>query len=202
MADVRKTSLSPSGSRVDEARVAVLARNWWALALRGVIAIVFGLVALFLPVAAMLSLALVFGAYLLVDGIFGILSVIRAAQANERWGLLLAEAILNILMGALALVFPISAVLAFVIITAAWALLTGALMLAAAFKLDPERGKWWMVLAGVVSLLFGIALAIAPLIGAVVLTWWVGAYAVVFGIALLILAFRLRARQARSQQAA
>jgi uncharacterized membrane protein HdeD (DUF308 family) len=202
MADVRKTSLSPSGARVDEARAAVLARNWWALALRGVIAIVFGLVALFLPVAAMLSLALVFGAYLLVDGIFGIVSVIRAAQANERWGLLLAEAILNILMGGIALVFPISAVLAFVLITAAWALLTGALMLAAAFKLDPERGKWWMVLAGVVSLLFGIALAIAPLIGAVVLTWWVGAYAVVFGIALLILAFRLRARQAQPQQAA
>jgi uncharacterized membrane protein HdeD (DUF308 family) len=202
MADVRKTSLSPSGSRVDEARVAVLARNWWALALRGVIAIVFGLVALFLPVAAMLSLALVFGAYLLVDGVFGIVSAIRAAQAHERWGLLLAEAILNILMGAIALVFPIGAVLAFVVITAAWALLTGALMLAAAFKLDPERGKWWMVLAGVVSLLFGVALAIAPLIGAIVLTWWVGAYAVVFGIVLLILAFRLRARQARRERAA
>lgn len=198
MTNVQRTSLL----QVDESKVSVLVRNWWALALRGVIAIIFGLVALFLPVATMISLAWLFAAYLLVDGVFGIVSAIRAAQANERWGLLLAESILNILMGAIAFLFPISAVLAFVIITAAWALLTGALMLAAAFKLDAERGKWWMVLAGVVSILFGVALVISPLIGAVVLTWWVGAYAIVFGIVLLILAFRLRARQARPQRTA
>lgn len=198
MTNVQRTSLL----QVDESKVSVLVRNWWALALRGVIAIIFGLVALFLPVATMISLAWLFAAYLLVDGVFGIVSAIRAAQANERWGLLLAESILNILMGAIAILFPISAVLAFVIITAAWALLTGALMLAAAFKLDAERGKWWMVLAGVVSILFGVALVISPLIGAVVLTWWVGAYAIVFGIVLLILAFRLRARQARPQRTA
>lgn len=198
MTNVQRTS----SLQVDESKVSVLVRNWWALALRGVIAIIFGLVALFLPVATMISLAWLFAAYLLVDGVFGIVSAIRAAQANERWGLLLAESILNILMGAIAILFPISAVLAFVIITAAWALLTGALMLAAAFKLDAERGKWWMVLAGVVSILFGVALVISPLIGAVVLTWWVGAYAIVFGIVLLILAFRLRARQARPQRTA
>lgn len=198
MTNVQRTSLL----QVDQSKVSVLVRNWWALALRGIIAIIFGLVALFLPVATMISLAWLFAAYLLVDGVFGIVSAIRAAQANERWGLLLAESILNILMGAIAILFPISAVLAFVIITAAWALLTGALMLAAAFKLDAERGKWWMVLAGVVSILFGVALVISPLIGAVVLTWWVGAYAIVFGIVLLILAFRLRARQARPQRTA
>ncbi len=192
MANVERTS-----GRVDAGSMAVLARNWWALALRGVIAIIFGLVALFVPVATIITVALFFAAYLLVDGAFGIVSAIRAAQAHERWGLLLAEAILNILMGAIAFVFPISAVLAFVIITAAWALLTGALVLAAAFKLDAEHGKWWMVLAGVVSILFGIALAISPLTGAVVLTWWLGAYALVFGVMLLVFAFRLRARQAQ-----
>ena len=192
MANVERTS-----GRVDTGSMAVLARNWWAVALRGVIAIIFGLVALFVPVATIITVTLFFGAYLVVDGAFGIVSAIRAAQAHERWGLLLAEAILNILMGAIAFVFPISAVLAFVIITAAWALLTGALVLAAAFKLDPEHGKWWMVLAGVVSILFGIALAISPLTGAVVLTWWLGAYALVFGIMLLVFAFRLRARQAQ-----
>ena len=136
MTNVQRTS----SLQVDESKVSVLVRTWWALALRGVIAIIFGLVALFLPVATMISLAWLFAAYLLVDGVFGIVSAIRAAQANERWGLLLAESILNILMGAIAILFPISAVLAFVIITAAWALLTGALMLAAAFKLDAERG--------------------------------------------------------------
>lgn len=195
MASMEKTS-SPPARQLDDAKVAVLARNWWALALRGVIAIIFGLVALILPAAALLSLALVFAAYLIVDGAFGIVSTIRAAQAHERWGLLLAEAILNILMGAIAFLFPISAILAFVIITAAWALLTGALMLAAAFKLRSGDGKWWMVLAGVVSILFGGVLLISPLIGAVVLTWWIGAYAIVFGIMLLIFAFRLRSRAA------
>ena len=193
MTNVERTSAFP---RIDEARTAVLARNWWALALRGVIAIIFGLIALFLPVATMLSLALVFAAYLVVDGAFAIVAAIRAAQSQERWGLLLAEGILNILMGAIAFLFPISAVFAFVIITAAWALLTGALLLAAAFKLDTGHGRWWMVLAGAVSILFGVALAISPLIGAVVLTWWVGAYAIVFGIMLLVLAFQLRARAA------
>ena len=200
MASMEKTS-SPTARQVDDAKVAVLARNWWALALRGVIAIIFGLVALILPAAALLSMALVFAAYLIVDGAFGIVSAIRAAQAHERWGLLLAEAILNILMGAIAFLFPISAVLAFVIITAAWALLTGALLLAAAFKLRREDGKWWMVLAGVVSILFGVALVISPLIGAVVLTWWLGAYAIVFGIMLLIFAFRLRSRAAPQRAA-
>lgn len=193
MASMEKTS-SPTARRVDDAKVAVLARNWWALALRGVIAIIFGLVALILPAAALLSMALVFAAYLIVDGAFGLVSAIRAGKAHERWGLLLAEAILNILMGAIAFLFPISAVLAFVLITAAWALLTGALLLASAFRLQSEHGKWWMVLAGVVSILFGIALVISPLIGAVVLTWWLGAYAIVFGIMLLIFAFRLRSR--------
>ena len=197
MTSVDRTSLLP----VDDAKVAVLARNWWALALRGVIAIIFGLVALILPAAAMLSLALVFAAYLIVDGAFGVVAAIRAAQSHERWGLLLAEAILNILMGAIAFLFPISAILAFVIITAAWALLTGALLLAAAFKLRREDGKWWMVLAGLVSILFGVLLAISPLIGAVVLTWWLGAYAIVFGIMLLILAFRLRSRAAPQRAA-
>jgi uncharacterized membrane protein HdeD (DUF308 family) len=202
MASMEKNSLSTSRQPVDEAKVAVLARNWWALALRGVIAVVFGLIALFLPVAAILSMALVFAAYLIVDGAFGIVSAIRAAQANERWGLLLAEGILNILMGAIAFLFPIGAVLAFVIITAAWALVTGVLMLAAAFKLGREHGKWWMVLAGAVSILFGVALVISPLIGAVVLTWWLGAYALIFGIMLLVFAFRLRSRQAQPQRAA
>src|SRR5687767_14644490 len=99
MASMETNSLSTPRQPVDDAKVAALARNWWALALRGVIAILFGLVALFLPAAAMLSLALVFAAYLIVDGAFGIVSAVRAAQANERWGLLLAEGILNILMG-------------------------------------------------------------------------------------------------------
>lgn len=170
----------------------LLARNWWAIALRGVAAVAFGLAALLVPGAAMLSLALFFAAYLLADGIFGIVAAIRAARAHERWGLLLAEGVLNLLMGLLAAFFPAGAVLGFVLATAAWALLTGGLMLAAAFRLDRSHGRVWLALGGVLSLVWGVLLVIAPLAGAVVLTWWLGGYAIAFGAALLVLAVQLR----------
>jgi len=177
---------------------AALAQNWWAIALRGVIAILFGLVAFAMPVAVMLSLALLFAAYLLVDGIFAIVAALRAARAHERWGLLLFEGVLDFVMAVIAALFPASAVLAFVLITAAWALLTGALMLAAAFRLLHSHGRWWLALGGLVSITWGVLLVIAPGVGAVVLTWWLGAYAVVFGVVLLVLAFRLREQHASS----
>lgn len=186
-----------SGNEVgDRAMSTLLAENWWALAIRGVAAILLGLIALFVPGATMLSLALLFAAYLLVDGVFGIVAAVRAARADQRWGMLLFEGLLDIVMGAVAFLFPVSAVLAFVLVTAAWALITGALMTGSAFKLTREHGRWWMLLSGIVSILFGIALVISPLIGAVVLTWWLGGYAIAFGVLLLVLAFRLRSRRA------
>jgi uncharacterized membrane protein HdeD (DUF308 family) len=174
---------------------AVLAQNWWALALRGVIAILFGLLALLAPGAVLLSLALLFGVYVAVDGVLAIIASVRAARRHERWGLLLLEGLLNLAMGAVALLVPITAVLAFVLITAAWSLVTGGLMLAASFRLTRDQGRWWMALSGVVSLLFGAALVAAPLLGAVVLTWWFAGYAIAFGVFLLVLAFKLRAHR-------
>jgi uncharacterized membrane protein HdeD (DUF308 family) len=194
----------PAGPRSpgDEAGSALLAQNWWAVALRGVAAILFGLLTLLLPGATLLSLALFFAAYLLVDGVFGIVSAVRAARRHERWGLLLAEGVLNILVGVAAFLFPVGAVLAFVLLTAAWSLVTGGLMLASAFRLTREHGRWWMALSGAVSILFGLALVAAPLLGAVVLTWWLGVYAAAFGVALLVLAFRLRARKGQGSTGA
>lgn len=174
---------------------AALARNWWALALRGVAGIVFGLVALWVPGAVMLSLALLFAAYLLVDGAFTIVASTRAAARHERWGLLLTEGVVNIAMGIIVFMFPAGAVLGFVLLTAAWALISGALMLGAAFRLQITYGRWMLGLGGVVSIVWGVILILAPLIGALVLTWWLGIYAIVFGVVLLSLAFRLRARQ-------
>ncbi|MCK8787861.1 DUF308 domain-containing protein [Roseomonas sp. NAR14] len=171
---------------------ALLAQNWWAVALRGVCGIVFGLIALVLPGAAMLSLALFFAAYLLVDGSFGIVAAVRAARTGERWGLLLAEALLNLAMGLIAFFFPAGAVLAFVLVTAAWALITGGLMLGAAFRLARSHGRIWLALGGIVSIIWGVLLVLAPIAGALVLTWWLGGYAIAFGVVLLVLAFRLR----------
>jgi uncharacterized membrane protein HdeD (DUF308 family) len=177
-----------------EGMLAVLAQNWWAIAIRGVLGILFGLVALFLPGATMLSLVLLFGAYAFVDGVFGIISAVRAARQGERWGLLVLEGIVDIATAAIAFFWPGITVVAFVLLVAVWAILTGALMLAAAFRLEIDDGRWWLVLGGAVSLLYGALLIVAPMIGALVLTWWLGAYALVFGVALLVLAFRLRAR--------
>jgi uncharacterized membrane protein HdeD (DUF308 family) len=84
---------------------------------------------------------------------------------------------------------------AFVILIAVWAIISGGLMLAAAFTLKIDHGRWWLALGGIASLVFGVLLVIEPLIGAVVLTMWIGAYALVFGIFLLIVAFQLHSRK-------
>jgi uncharacterized membrane protein HdeD (DUF308 family) len=173
----------------------LLAQNWWAVALRGVFAIIFALIAFFSPGATILSLVLFFSAYMLVDGVFGIVSGIRAASNHQRWGLLILEGILNILVGIIAFIMPGLTVLFFVTLMAVWSLITGILMIVAAFKLNPDFGRGWLIFSGIVSALFGAALLIAPLVGAVVLTWWLGAYALVFGIGLLLLAFKLKGRR-------
>jgi uncharacterized membrane protein HdeD (DUF308 family) len=174
----------------------LLARNWWAIALRGLVAILFGVIALFVPGAVLLTLALLFAAYLLVDGVLGIIAAVRAASHHERWGLLLAEGVVNIVVGVIAAMFPAAAVLGFVLLVAAWALITGVLMVVAAFRLHISHGRWWLVFAGIVSVIWGVLLVVAPLMGAVVLTWWLGGYAIIFGIMLLVVGFRLRHQHA------
>jgi uncharacterized membrane protein HdeD (DUF308 family) len=163
--------------------------------LRGVLAIIIGVVAFAAPVATLLSLVLLFSAYMLVDGVFAIVAAIRAARANERWGLLVLEGIVSIATGVIAFLWPGITVIAYVLLVAAWAIVTGALMLGAAFRLNLNHGRWWLVLGGIASLAYGVLLVIAPLIGALVLTWWFGAYALVFGVFMLVLAFRLRAHR-------
>jgi uncharacterized membrane protein HdeD (DUF308 family) len=177
-----------------EPMIAVLAQNWWAIGIRGVLGILFGLIALFLPGVTILSIILVFAAYAFVDGVFGIVSGIRAARQHERWGFLVLEGLVNIAAAAVAVSWPGITVVAFVLLIAFWAILTGALELAAAFRLEVDDGRWWLVFGGLVSLVYGALLILAPIIGAVVLTWWLGVYALVFGVSLVVLAFRLRAR--------
>ena len=174
------------------AKNAVLADNWWALALRGLFAIVFGIIAFAMPAAAMLALVLIFGAYSIADGIFNIVLAVRGARSHERWGLLLINGLLGIAIGIAAAIWPGITVLAFVFMVAAWALLSGGLMLGAALGLKISHGRWFLVFGALVSLLYGFLLFASPLIGALVLTWWVGAYSLVLGVTLIVLAFRLR----------
>lgn len=171
---------------------ALLAQNWWAVALRGVCAILFGLIALLLPGVTITTLVLLFAAYMLVDGIFAIVAGVRAATRRERWWPLILEGVVDIAAGVIAILAPIATVFAFVWLGAAWAVISGATMIAAAIRLRATHGKWWLGFGGVVSMLWGILLFVAPIPGAVVMTWWLGGYALVFGAALLVLAFRLR----------
>jgi uncharacterized membrane protein HdeD (DUF308 family) len=181
---------------------ALLARNWWAVALRGVAAVLFGLIALLAPGATMLSLVLLFAALMLVDGVMNLISGLRSARRHERWGVLILQGVVSLIAAVIAVLLPGLTVLAFVYVVAAWALVSGVFAVIAAVRLRGDHGRWWMGFSGVLSVFTGIVLAIAPLIGAVVLTWWIGAYAIVFGATLLVLAFRLRSHRAEVSRGA
>src|SRR5258705_1446738 len=155
-----------------------LVRNWWLFTLRGVLGIVFGLIALIFPGPTILSLVILFSAYMLVDGVFGIISAVRAIRRKEdRWGLLIFEGLCNIAVGIAAFLWPSLTVVPFIWLIAAWAIVTRGLMTAAGFRLNIDHGRWWLILGGLLSVAFGVLLIITPLIGAIVLTWWLGAYA-------------------------
>lgn len=189
-ATLNSTSDGPSDSASG-----TLVQNWWLFTLRGVLGIIFGCLALVFPGPTMLSLVILFSAYMLVDGVVGIISAVRAARRRDRWGLLVFEGLLDIAVGICAFLWPGITVLAFVLLVGAWAIVTGALMTTAGFRLNIDHGRWWLVLGGLLSVVYGALLIITPLIGAIVLTWWLGAYAIAFGVVLVIFSFKLRSRQ-------
>jgi uncharacterized membrane protein HdeD (DUF308 family) len=173
----------------------ILADSWWAVGLRGVLGILFGLICLLTPGIALEVFVILFAAYMLVDGVFAIISGIKAARHGERWGLLILEGIVDLAAGTVAVLWPAITLVALIWVVAIWAIVSGALMLWSAFTLNLDHGRWWLALGGIASLIFGVLLVIEPLIGAVVLTLWIGAYALVFGIFLLVLAFQLHAKK-------
>jgi uncharacterized membrane protein HdeD (DUF308 family) len=178
---------------------AALARNWWAVALRGLFAILFGLVAWIWPGATVLVLIILFGAYALVDGILEIWAAIRAETgATNRWAVLF-EGIVSVIAGIIALVWPGLSALAILYIIAAWAIITGIFEIVAAIQLRQAISNEWLLgLSGVASLIFGIVIAIFPGSGVLAITWLIGVYAIIFGIILIGLAFRLRSMHERA----
>jgi uncharacterized membrane protein HdeD (DUF308 family) len=173
-------------------RSAVLANNWWLVAIRGVLAIVFGIVALVLPGAAMLALVAVFAAYSFIDGIFNIALAVRGARHHERWALFLVNGMAGLLIGLAAVLMPGLTVLVFVFMIALWALISAGMLFGSAASLKSDHGRWLLIAGALISAVYGVVLLVTPFIGALVLTWWIGAYSVVFGIVMIALSLRLR----------
>jgi len=170
----------------------VLTRNWWALALRGIFAVLLGLAAFVLPGVTLAVLVALFGAYAVVDGVLTIIAGIRAAERHERWWSPILKGLAGIAAGVLAFVWPALTALALLYLIAGWAIVTGVLEIVAAVHLHRAHGEWLLILNGVLSVLFGFLVVIWPSAGVLTLLWLIGAYAIVFGIVLLVLAFRLR----------
>ena len=167
-----------------------LARNWWALALRGLAAVLFGLLTFLLPGITLATLVLLFGAYALADGIFNVIAFFKVA--SHQWALLI-EGVIGIIAGVLTFAWP--AITAFVLLylIAFWAIFTGVFEIIAAIRLRKAiSNEWLLLLMGVLSLLFGLLILYAPGTGALAIVLWIGAYALVFGIFLMALGFRLR----------
>jgi uncharacterized membrane protein HdeD (DUF308 family) len=167
--------------------------NWWAVVLRGLIAIGLGIVTLMWPGVTIGALVLLFGLYALLDGIFSFVAAFKASRHHERWGYLLGEGIVGVLAGILTFAWPAITVLALVYMVAAWAVVTGVLEIAAAFRLRRHiAGEILLAIAGVVSIAFGILLVIAPIAGVLVIAVWIGVYELIFGVTMLALGLRLR----------
>jgi uncharacterized membrane protein HdeD (DUF308 family) len=180
----------------------VLSRNWWAIALRGVAAIIFGVLAFVLPGITLAALIVLFGAYAIVDGIFNLVAAARgeADQRGEpRWWLVL-EGIVSIAAGLVAFVWPGLTALTLVYLIGAWAIVTGVLEIVAAVRLRQRiANEWWLVLSGALSIVFGVLVMLAPGAGALAMVFWIGAYAIIFGALLVGLAFRLRSLRSRTE---
>ena len=171
-----------------------LSRYWWAMAIRGGAAIVFGILAIIWPEITLYVLVLLFGAYAIVDGLFALGTALFGARgAAGRRGWLIAEGVIGIGAGVITFVWPTITTLALLFMIAFWAVLTGVLEMVAAVRLRREmRGEWLLALSGILSVVFGILLAVWPATGALALVILIGIYAIVFGVALLALALRLR----------
>ncbi len=172
--------------------LSTLSENWWAVALRGVAAVLFGILAVLLPGTALTALIYVFGAYALVDGVFAFIAGIRGS--GRRW-VLLSEGLLGIVAGLLALIFPGLTIEVLLYLIGTWAILIGLLEILAGVSLRREiEGEWTLVLGGIVSVVFGVLLEVLPRVILLSVVWAVGVYALIFGVALTASAFRLRGR--------
>ena len=173
----------------------VLRRNWWAIALRGTVALLFGILIFVYPAReVVIVLVLLFGAYAAIDGIFAVLSALLAAQAHERWWPFVIEGAIGLAVGALTFFRPGITAISLYFLIAVWAIATGLAEIVAAIRVRASiANELMLLLGGIASVLFGILMMIFPAVGALVVIWLIGFYAIVFGLLMLGFALRVRA---------
>ena len=171
-----------------------LAKNWWALLLRGLASIVFGVLAFAWPGITILSLVLLYGAYAFIDGVFALYAAISGiGGASSRWWLAIVG-VAGVLAGLYAFFLPGSAALILLTLIAAWAIVSGVFEIVGAIRLRKEiDNEWMLILHGLLTVLFGVVLFAMPAAGAVAMIWVIGAYAIAAGVILSALAFKLKA---------
>ncbi|MDB6027958.1 MAG: hypothetical protein JWM68_4181 [Verrucomicrobiales bacterium] len=170
-----------------------ITRHWWVMALRGLAAILFGVWAFLWPGITLLGLIYLFGAYALVNGLLVVVQGFKAPSGYPRVGSLVIEAIASIAAGVIAFVVPGITAFALLVLIASWAIVNGITEIVAAVRFRKIiKHEWLLVLAGIASLVFGVLMVLLPGAGALAVVWWIGGFAIAFGILLIALAFRMR----------
>ncbi len=180
------------GIGLGSAMVHALAKNWWMLLLRGIAAIIFGGLALAWPGITLVTLILFYGAFVLVDGVLAIVAAITGGAPSPRWWLAIVG-LLGIAAGLLTFLMPGVTAIVLLYFIAGWAIATGAFQIIGAIRLRKEiDNEWLLILCGIISVLFGVAMMLSPGAGALALIWVIGSYAIVIGVLLVVLSFRLK----------
>ena len=170
-----------------------IARNWWVFLLRGIVAVLFGVLAFLRPGITLDALVLLFAFWALFDGVFSLIGSVGAAEAREPWWPLVLIGLLGIAAGILTLRYPGVTALALLFVIAFWSILRGIIEIVAAVRLrDLIKGEWWLILGGIASIAFGVLLVMYPESGLLAVVWLLGIYAVIFGITQIMLGFRLK----------
>ncbi len=175
-----------------ETGLGLIRPRWWMLVLRGALGILFGILCLATPVAALLSLIFVFGIFALAEGILGLAAAWGRARNAERWVWLAVGAVASIVLGVLAFIWPVKTAVVLTLLIAAHALVSGVAFLVSGIRFDGEHGRIWLILAGLLGIVFAVLLVLNPFAGALALTWLMGAWVFAFGVALVLLGLRLR----------
>ncbi|RTL62216.1 MAG: HdeD family acid-resistance protein [Pseudonocardiaceae bacterium] len=184
------TAATPSTSGVESAIRGV----WWLVLLRGIFAILFGLILLFTPGTALLALVLVFGVYAVLDGITAVVAGIRHRSDDNHWGWHVVQGVISVIAGVLAFAWPGATVLVILFLIAFWSIVAGIAEITESLTMRRNGSStWgWVLAAGILSIVFGILLVVQPSAGLVTLLWIAGIWALVFGIVVVVWAFRLR----------